>query len=166
VATKEPGTCEVHTYVFRLYPAFIFWGIPERWDGGGTVVGMTHKPTVWRTAVARHWIAIVVPLIVPGTGILTGIVLSRFTQGTGGEWGDLIGLVVGLALGSMVALATLSAIAARSRGKFRAVGYGLGGAGVACLGLLFAARNAMSAWSVLLVLVAGCGYVVFAGRRR
>lgn len=127
---------------------------------------MAHKTVMWRTAVTRHWMAMVVPLLVPGTGILTGILLSRFTQGTGGGWGDLIGMVVGLALGSMGALAALSAIAARTRGKLRAIGYGLGGAGVAWFGLVFAARNAMSAWSVLLVLAVGCGYVVFAGRRR
>ena len=127
---------------------------------------MPRNTKKWYTTLTRHWTAIVVPFLVPGAGIFTGIVLSRLAQGTSGGWGDLIGMVVGLALGSMGALAALSAIAARRRGKLRAIGYGLGGAGVAWFGLIFAARNSMSAWAVLLVLAVCCGYVAFAGRGR
>lgn len=127
---------------------------------------MSHNPTKWYAVLARHWAALVVPFLVPGAGILTGIVLSRLINDTSGGWGDLIGMAVGLALGSMIALATLSTIAARTRGKLRATGYGLGGAGMAWFGLVFAARNSMSAGAVLLVLAICCGYVVFAGRGR
>lgn len=132
----------------------------------GTVIAMPCNTKKWYTMLTRHWAAIVVPFLVPGAGIFTGIVFSRLTKGTSGGWGDLIGMVVGLALGSMGALAALAAIAARTRGKLRAIGYGLGGAGVAWFGLVFAARNSMSAEAVLLVLAVCCGYVMVAGRGR
>lgn len=145
---------------------YSFGAILERRGWRRTVVPMSHNPTKWYAVLARHWAALVVPFLVPGAGILTGIVLSRLINDTSGGWGDLIGMAVGLALGSMIALATLSAIAARTRGKLRATGYGLGGAGMAWFGLVFAARNSMSAGAVLLVLAICCGYVVFAGRGR
>jgi hypothetical protein len=124
---------------------------------------MVHGATKRRAVLLRHWPAFAVWFLVPASGIGMGALLSHLAKDTGG-WGDLVGMVAGLLLGSTVTLVALSAFAARRRGWVRASCYGVGGAVLVWLGLVIVAWSSMTAWTILVVLAASCGYVVFAGR--